>query len=130
MLKKKNLNSLLYLIINNNIFLNKKNCQIFFKNKYLELLFFLKKNNLIYFFKKINFRLLIYFKYFENIAILKNIKIYNHFENNKILSLNKILQIKKNNSFNIYIFYNKIKFLTIDEVIKNKKGAYLLAKFY
>ena len=130
MLKKKNFNSLLYLIINNNLFFSKKNCQVLFKKKYLELLFFLKKNNLIFFFKKINFRILIFFKYFEQITILKNIKIYNHFENNKILSLNKILQIKKNNFFNIYIFYNKIKFLTIDEVIKNKEGAYLLAKIY
>ena len=45
--------------------------------------------------------------YMNNITLFISPKSHNN--TNKILSLNKILQIKKNNSFNIYIFYNKIK---------------------
>ena len=129
-MKTKYINYLLYLIINNNLLFVKKNCQISFKKKYLELLIFLKKNNFIFFFKKLKSNLIIYFKFFENLSIIKNIKIYNHLKNKKILSLKQIFKIKKKNIFSFYIFYNKKKFLTIDEVLRKKEGAFLIAKFF
>ena len=42
-MKTKYINSLLYLIVNNSLKLLKKNSQILFKKRYLELLNFLKK---------------------------------------------------------------------------------------
>lgn len=129
-MKTKYINSLLFLIVNNSLKLVKKNSQIKFKKRYLELLNFLKKNNFLLFFKKINSDLVIYFKFFENLSIIKNIKIYNHLKKKKQLSLKQILTLKKNNKFFFYIFYSKFSFLTIEEVLKRKIGAVLIAKIF
>jgi hypothetical protein len=105
-MKTKYINSLLFLVVNNSLKLVKKNSQIKFKKRYLELLNFLKKNNFLLFFKKINLDLVIYFKFFENLSIIKNIKIYNHLKKKTQLSLKQILTLKKNNKFFfLYILY-------------------------
>jgi hypothetical protein len=74
--------------------------------------------------------LIIFFKFFENLSIIKNIKVYKNFKNKKTLNLKQILKIKKNNKFCFYIFYNKLGFITIEEVLKSKIGAFLIAKIY
>ena len=76
-------NSLLYSIININLYLKKNNYQLLYKQKYISLLIFLKKNNFIFFFKKIKTDLFIYLKTLDSISIIKNIKIYNHLKKKK-----------------------------------------------
>lgn len=75
-------------------------------------------------------RLILFFKIFENISVIKNIKIYKNFKKKKTLNIKQILKLKKNNKFYFFIFYNKLGFLTIEEVIKSKMGAFLIAKIY
>ncbi len=120
----------MFSIINNSLLYGKKNYELKFKNKYLNLLFFLKKNNFIFYFKKIKNKLNIYFKFLENISVIKNIKVYNHLKKKKILNLNQILKLKKQNKFLFFIFYNKLGFLTIDEILKLRMGAFLIAKIF
>ncbi len=126
----KSINFILFSILNNSLLYNKKNYQLKFKIKYLNLLTFLKKNNFIFYFKKINNKLNIYFKFLENISVVKNIKIYNHLKKKKILNLNQILKLKKKNKFLFFIFYNRLGFLTIEEVLKLRMGAFLIAKLF
>ena len=66
----------------------------------------------------------------ENISVNKNIKFYNHLKKKKILNLNQILKLKKQNKFLFFIFYNKLGFLTIDEILKLRMGAFLIAKIF
>jgi ribosomal protein S8 len=126
----KSINFILFSILNNSLLYNKKNYQLQFKTKYLNLLIFLKKNNFIFYFKKINNKLNIYFKFLENISVVKNIKVYNHLKKKKVLNLNQILKLKKKNKFLFFIFYNKLGFLTIEEVLKVRMGAFLIAKLF
>ena len=123
-------NSLLYSIININLYLKKNNYQLLYKQKYISLLIFLKKNNFIFFFKKIKTDLFIYLKTLDSISIIKNIKIYNHLKKKKTLKITQVLQLKKKNKFYFYIFYNKLGFLTIEDVLKSKIGAFLIAKIF
>ena len=126
----KSINFILFSIINNSLLYGKKNYELKFKNKYLNLLLFLKKNNFIFYFKKIKNKQNIYFKFLENISVIKNIKVYNHLKKKKILNLNQILKLKKQNKFLFFIFYNKLGFLTIDEILKLRMGAFLIAKIF
>ena len=126
----KSINFILFSILNNSLLYNKKNYQLQFKTKYLNLLIFLKKNNFIFYFKKINNKLNIYFKFLENISVVKNIKVYNHLKKKKVLNLNQISKLKKKNKFLFFIFYNKLGFLTIEEVLKVRMGAFLIAKLF
>jgi ribosomal protein S8 len=126
----KSINFILFSILNNSLLYNKKNYQLKFKNKYLNLLIFLKKNNFIFYFKKIKNKLNIYFKFLENISVVKNIKIYNHLKKKKVLNLNQILKLKIKNKFLFFIFYNRLGFLTIEEVLKLRMGAFLIAKLF
>jgi hypothetical protein len=126
----KSINFILFSILNNSLLYNKKNYQLQFKTKYLNLLIFLKKNNFIFYFKKINNKLNIYFKFLENISVVKNIKVYNHLKKKKVLNLNQILKLKKKNKFLFFIFYNRLGFLTIEEVLKVRMGAFLIAKLF
>ena len=129
-MKKKYINSLLYLVVNSSLKFSKKNCQLYFKKQYLYLLHFLKKNNFIFYFKKVNNQLIIFLKYYENISIFKKIKIYNHLKKKKILNLKQILELKKKNSFCFFIFYTNSGFLSIEDVIKKRTGAFLIAKIF
>ena len=129
-MKTKYINPLLYSIVTNSLLYSKRNYKLNLKKRYLNLLLFLKKHNFFFFFKKKNKKLLIYLKFFENISIIKNIKIYKNFKRKKIYNLKKILQIKKNNNFMFYIFYNKLGFLSIEEVLKKRVGAFLIAKIF
>jgi hypothetical protein len=126
----KSINFILFSILNNSLLYNKKNYQLQFKTKYLNLLIFLKKNNFIFYFKKIKNKLNIYFKFLENISVVKNIKVYNHLKKKKVLNLNQILKLKKKNKFLFFIFYNRLGFLTIEEVLKLRMGAFLIAKLF
>jgi hypothetical protein len=126
----KSINFILFSILNNSLLYNKKNYQLQFKTKYLNLLIFLKKNNFIFYFKKIKNKLNIYFKFLENISVVKNIKIYNHLKKKKVLNLNQILKLKIKNKFLFFIFYNRLGFLTIEEVLKLRMGAFLIAKLF
>ena len=123
-------NKLLYLITNNNLLFSKKNSQILYKKKYLILLNFLKKNNYIHYIKKDNMQLSIYLKTFENLSLIKNIKIYNHYKIKKLLTAKEIYNLKKKNNYTFYIFYNNLGFLNIDEVLRINQGAFLIAKIY
>lgn len=124
------INTLLFSLININVKLKKKNYQLLYRQKYILLLQFLKKHNFIFFFQIIKKNLFISLKTLENIAILKNIKIYNHLKKKKILKIKQILHLKKKNKFYFYIFYNRLGFLSIEEVLKNKIGAFLIAKLF
>jgi hypothetical protein len=46
------------------------------------------------------------------------------------LNLNQILKLKKKKKFLFFIFYNKLGFLTIEEVLKVRMGAFLIAKLF
>ena len=91
----KSINFILFSILNNSLLYNKKNYQLKFKNKYLNLLIFLKKNNFIFYFKKINNKLNIYFRFLENISVIKSIKIYNHLKKKKSIEFKSNFKIKK-----------------------------------
>jgi len=129
-MKTKYINPLLFSIVNNSLLFSKKNYQVKLKKTYFKLLNFLKKNNFIFFFKKKSKTILLYFKFHQSLSIIKFIKIYKNFKKNKILNINNIFNLKKNNNFFFYIFYNNLGFLTIEEVLKYNKGAYLIAKIF
>lgn len=129
-MKKKYINSLLFLVVNSSLYFYKKNSQLFFKKQYLILLNFLKLNSFIFFFKKKNNQLVIFSKFCDNLTIIKNLKIYNHLKKKKILSIRQILILRKKNPFVFFIFFNVFGFLNIEEVIKKKVGAFLIAKIF
>jgi ribosomal protein S8 len=101
-----------------------------YKKEHLPILIFLKNQNIIYKYTltgKKNKYVFIFFKFNNNINLLKKIKLFNFkIQNDKksyILTL-----IKKNNIFKFYILFNDNGLLSMDDSIKLNKGGFILSQ--